>query len=355
MNYRSGHLSSMNSKERFQAAMLGDVPDRIPVFYQHFSAGRHVLNATGLTIREGFHDPETFARLCLKGQELFGFDNIMLGWGDLLTEARAMGSTWRFPEKDFYPRIDSYAVKDLADVDRLAVVDPMEDEFWSVPLKAGRIVRDKIGTEIAIVGSTLSPFFVATELRGYENIMMDALSTPDVVEKMVSVALESLKLYGERLSALGIEEVFIDDSGASGALVSEDMCGAFDTKFVKAQVQRYRALGLRSIIHNDAQMPYLDLQAGTGAACLHFNNDLVDLPEVFARYRGKVTLMSGINHQELLFKHTPAEVEDAVRKVIDLYGKEPGLVIAPGCEVPFKSPLENMVMLRQACETYGRL
>lgn len=330
------------------------MPDRVPAFYQHLSAGRNVLSATSLTMREGFRDPETFARICLKGHELFGFDNIMLGWGDLLTEARAMGSTWRFPEKDFYPRLDSYAVRDLADVDQLAAVDPMDDEFWSVPLRAGRLIADRTRDEVAIVGSTLSPFFVAAELRGYENIMMDALNSPDIVERLVSITLESLKLYGERVSALGVSDVFIDDSGASGALVSEEMCESFDIRFVKALIQRYRSLGMRSIVHNDAQLPYLDLQVGAGPACVHFNNDLVDLPSVFSRHRGKVVLMSGINHQELLFRGTPTEVDEAVRKVIELYGKGPGVIIAPGCEVPFKSPVENMVALRKACETYGR-
>ena len=344
----------MNSRERFQAAMDGNVPDRVPVFYQHLSAGKSVLNATGLTIRDGFRDPDIFARICIKGHEMFGFDNIMLGWGDLLTEARAMGSTWRFPEKDFYPRMDGYAVKDLKDVDRLVVVDPMDDEFWSVPLRAGEMIKDKVGKEVAIVGSTLSPFFVATELRGYENIMMDALTAPDVVDRLVAVALESLKLYGERASALGLEDVFIDDSGASGALVSEEMCQSFDIKYVTALVQRYRALGLRSILHNDAQLPYLDLQVGAGPACVHFNNDLVDLLSVFSKHRGKVVLMSGINHQELLFRRTPVEVRDAVRKVIELYGKGPGLIIAPGCEPPFKRPVATMVAPRHSPATLRR-
>jgi uroporphyrinogen-III decarboxylase len=100
-------------------------------------------------------------------------------------------------------------------------------------------------------------------------------------------------------------------------------------------------------------MPYLGLQLETGPNCLHFNNDYVDHPETFSTYRGKTVLMSGINHQELLFRKSPQEVEDAVAKVIDLFGKGPGLIIAPGCEVPFKSPVENMITLRESCIKFG--
>jgi uroporphyrinogen-III decarboxylase len=150
-----------------------------------------VLARAGLTMGDGFHDPQKFAHICEATHELFGFDNVMLGWGDLITEARALGSTWRFTDRDFYPRIDHYALRNISDVDALAPVDPWEDEFWSVPPKTGEIILRSLGRE------------------------------------------------------------------------------------------------------------------------------------------------------------------DAVAKIIDLYGQEPGLIIAPGCEVPFKSPVENMVMLRESCIRFG--
>jgi uroporphyrinogen decarboxylase len=115
-----------------------------------------------------------------------------------------------------------------------------------------------------------------------------------------------------------------------------------------------REKGLRTIVHNDAQMPYLDLQAAARPSCLHFNNDFVDLDDTFGRLRGKMCVMAGINHQELIFRRSPDEVEEAVRDAIARYGDAPGLIIAPGCEMPFKSPVENIVRVREACERHGR-
>jgi uroporphyrinogen decarboxylase len=266
----------------------------------------------------------------------------MLGYGDLLTEAQAMGSIWKFPERDFYPRIDRKAIQDLADVDKLAPVDPMSDQFWSVPLNDGGLLQESIGGEVAAVGSTLSPFFVATELRGNWNLMMDTITSTEVVKRVIKVALESLKTYGERLNTLRIEHVFVDDSSATGSLVSPEMCSSLDTRFVREQVQNYRSLELRTILHIDAQLPYLDMQIEIAPACLHFNNYFVDLPAVLVKHRGKSAMMSGINYQELLFRRSPQEAEEAVVKVLDLYSGGLGLIIAPGCEVPFKSPLENL-------------
>ena len=50
--------------------------------------------------------------------------------------------------------------------------------------------------------------------------------------------------------------------------------------------------------------------------------------------------MAGVDHQKVLFKKTPA-VEQEVKRTIDMFGKAPGLIIAPGCEMPFKTHREH--------------
>ena len=344
----------MNCRERFLSALRLETPDRVPVFYQQLGGARHVLQASGLTSKEGFHDPEVFARIMMKAHELFRYDNVMIGWGDLLTEAQAMGSAWKFPEKDYYPRAENYAVQGPEDVDKLVPVDPVEDRFWSVPLKAGALLQERIGREVAVLGSTISPFFLASQLRGYENIMLDTVSDPATVHRIVKVALESLKMYGERISALGLEASFMDGSVASGQLISPEMCGEYDITYLRQLLERFRSLGIKTLVHNDAELPYLNQQIEAGAAAVHYNNDLVDPVKVFREHGGKVCLASGIDHGVLIFRKTPEEVEGKVREVIELFGDVPGLIMAPGSEIPFKSPLENILRVREACEKNGR-
>jgi uroporphyrinogen decarboxylase len=215
-------------------------------------------------------------------------------------------------------------------------------------------MKERLGGEAAVVGSIISPFFMAAELRGFENTLMDLFTSPHDVVRMIGVALESSKRYADRAADLGLDAVFIDDSTATGQLISPEMAESYDVAHLKELVAYMRKAGLRTIVHNDAQQPYLDLQAAVAPSCLHFNNDYVDLAETFERFRGKVSVMAGINHQELIFRKSPEEVEAAVKRTIELYGDAPGLLIAPGCEIPFKSPLENIVRLRQACERHGR-
>jgi uroporphyrinogen decarboxylase len=79
----------------------------------------------------------------------------------------------------------------------------------------------------------------------------------------------------------------------------------------------------------------------------------VDLPKTFEMMRGRACVISGIDHMELMFKGTPQAVEEEAKRVLDLWGKSPGFIIAPGCEIPFKTPKENILSLRVAAEKFG--
>ena len=116
----------MTPKERFLSALALDMPDRIPTMHIQLGGGNRLQDITGLTIKEAYSDPEKFAQMCLATRE-FGFDNVMVGWGDLLNEAQAFGVKLSFPNERDYPR----GVPILPeDIDKLDYVDPMKDRVW---------------------------------------------------------------------------------------------------------------------------------------------------------------------------------------------------------------------------------
>jgi uroporphyrinogen-III decarboxylase len=146
----------MSPRQRFEAAMRMEEVDRPPLFYQHLGASSHLQRATGLQVRDGFQDPEVFTRLSMEAYRQFGFDNVMAGWGGILVEAHAHGSKWKFTDPRFYPRPDGYVPIDR--VPEIEPVDPLKDEFWSVPVRAAQVMVDAIGKEIAVVGCINSPW-----------------------------------------------------------------------------------------------------------------------------------------------------------------------------------------------------
>lgn len=322
------------------------VVDRLPVFYQHLGASSHLQGALGFPTMDAFSDPEKYARLAMEAHRMFGYDNVMVGWGDLLTEAQAHGLKWKFTDPRFYPRPDTYLP--IGKAAEIRPVDPMQDQFWSVQLKAARIMMRDVGNEVAVVGSCSSPTWIASETIGMENLMMAYFQQPDLVHGMLRTFVQSCKAYGERVHELGMEEVFVDDSGAGREMVSLDMYEKFDGSYLLEVMAHWRKMGVRTIIHNDSAEPYYESQAELKPSALHVHLNAVDPAKFFADLKGRLCVMAGIDHTVLLFKKSPDEVEAEVKRTIGLWGEGPGFIIAPGCELPYKTPLENIKRLKDA-------
>ena len=344
----------MTPKQRFLAALDMQVPDRIPVFYQHLGGAKWILQSCGKTMRDGFHDPEVFAEIAMESHKLYGYDNVMAGWGDILIEAQAHGTVWKWPERDFYPRVDKYAVASAGDVDRVEVIDPLRDRFWSVPIKAAGIMMDKIGREVEVMGCIDSPMLIAMEMMGAENLYMKLIQEPEIVDALIAKVTESSKLYGERISEIGLDSVMLENGTAGAEQNSPELCDRFDMKYLNLVLEMFHSLGLRTLVHNCSAIPFLDKEMALRPNAVHFNNNAVELEKVYDTLRGKTCVVSGIDHMVLMFKGTPQAVEDEARRVIDLWGKAPGFIIAPGCEIPYKTPIENILSLPNAAVKYGR-
>jgi uroporphyrinogen decarboxylase len=343
----------MSPRERFEKALQLAPVDRPPMMYQHLGAAKSVLTAIGLTMRQGFHDPEVFARISIMAQRMTGFDNVMAGWGEILVEARAHGTRWKWPERDFYPRVERYALQSPADIDGVQPVDPMEDEYWSVPLRAAGIMNERVGNEVAVLGCINSPMLIASEMMGLEGLLMATLTDPDLVEQLLDVLVESSRAYGEHLAGMGVEMVFTENGTAGLEMSSKESIERFDMKSLRKVIDSFHSSGLRAIVHNCAHNPYLDAYPEIGADAVHFHLTAVDREATFAKLRGRTAVMAGIDHMFLLFKGTPQEIDAEVASIIGAWGNSNGLMISPGCEMPFKTPMENIVAFREAVARHG--
>lgn len=344
----------MFPRERFEAAFERSPVDRPAIMYQHLGAARTVLSAAGLTMREGFHDPEKFAKICIMAQRITGFDNVMAGWGDILVEARAHGTRWKWPEKDYYPRSDGYAISTLAELDKVQPVDPMKDEFWSVPLRAAGLLQERHGNEVAVVGCINGPMMMSGEVMGYENLLMSTWSEPDLAAQLMDRMLESSRMYGEHLSGMGIGHVFIEDGTCSPDVNSIEGLQRFDLGYLNKLMASFRSHGIRSIVHNCAVNPYVDGYLDMKIEALHLTPKAAARKGVYDEFRSRTTVIGGIDQTFLLFKGTPAQVEAEVRSMMKDWGGDPGYMIAPGCEMAFKTPIENIIALREAASKCAR-
>ncbi len=332
--------------------MAMEPADRPAIMYQHLGAARHVLAAAGLTMREGFHDPEAFARIAMMGQRVTGFDNVMAGWGDILIEARAHGMEWAFPEKDYYPRSKKYVEMTPSNLEKIEPVDPLKDEYWSVPLRAAKIMMDRVGNEVEVLGCVVTPMGIAGEIVGLENLLMASFTDPDVVDRLLGTVVGSLEIYGEHMSRFGISTIYVED-GAELSLNRPEEIERYQLANLKKVVESFHSHGMKVIAHNCAAKPYLDGYIGVGADAVTFHVTAVDLEKTMNMFRGRLAVMAGIDQTTLLFKGTEREIQAEVERIFDAWGDDSGFMFTTGCEMAFKTPVENIIAFREAVARHG--
>jgi uroporphyrinogen decarboxylase len=341
----------MNSRERFSAALDGDGTDRVPVMYQHLGGMTHVQQVAGIAIQEAYFDPKKFAQLSLAALDVFGYDNVMAGWGDLLMEAQAFGSKLSFSNRNNYPNSEPAAMSDMESVEKLSSIDPFDDPVWSVQIKAARIMMQDAGKSTMVLGCTSSPFIIASGILGYENLMVWQMLQPEELAVLLSKVVESLKMLGVRLTNYsGIDAIFISGGLADAEQNTLEMCMRFDLEPLRGVIQEFHRLGLRTIVHNCSYAPFLDEQMSVLVPrAIHFWVGARGASERMTSETGQITKVAGIDHQNLIYQGSLDEIEVAVAKAIKLFGDR-RTIIAPACELPSDTPVESARELVRVCE-----
>ncbi|HQQ25384.1 MAG TPA: uroporphyrinogen decarboxylase family protein, partial [Methanomassiliicoccales archaeon] len=55
----------------------------------------------------------------------------------------------------------------------------------------------------------------------------------------------------------------------------------------------------------------------------------------------------------LLFKGTEREIQAEVERIFDAWGDDSGFMFTTGCEMAFKTPVENIIAFREAVARHG--
>ncbi len=304
--------------------------------------GNYLQDVTGLTIKEAYSDPKKFAQMCLSTRE-FGFDNVMVGWGDLLNEAQAFGVQLSFPNDRDYPR---GAPISLEAIDNLEYIDPIKDEVWSVSLKAAKIINEKVGSEVAVIGQVSDPFTLAASVRGFDGLLMDEIMEPDRMHHLLKVLTDSLTEYGRLLKDLsGLEIIFIEDGSADSEQNEFQLAKTFDIDYAQTMAESFHKVGLMTILSNCAKGAYLEAQfEAVKPTAIHTSFDWDGYTNAVSMLRGKGCLAAGIL-PHFIARSNPGEIRQKVSELIRSSGDGTGLIVTSAGEIPFDAPMENIKAL----------
>lgn len=324
----------MNSKERLDTFVAGGTVDRRPNLT---IVGSVVTRYTGISVETYCRDGLAMARaaqLCARKARL---DYVQIA-SDLVREAEAFGATIEYCP-DRLPTVAHPALEDIggaralrplrvADTPRLqALVDATawalqnEPDIWPMTLCVG-------------------PATVAGNTRGVQNFLVDLLDDPDACAVLLGVACDTGCALIDALAQVGAQWIYVADPVAS--LLSPALYEELVLPLHKQLFGRMAQHGIRGRLHmcGDTRR-LLPLTSACGARIVDIDH-AVPYADALKAAEGRCILNGNIDPVADVFDATPAHTRAALRAAAAAAKNAPNAMFMPGCELPTRTPLENL-------------
>ena len=220
--------------------------------------------------------------------------------------------------------------------------DPADARFFAdLP---ERIERQRDLFRVFSIGFSL--YERAWTLRGMENLLLDFIDHPAFVHDLLGVIADYNIAQVKKALTFDIDAVYFgDDWGQQHGL---QMGPALWREFIHPELKRMyhavRAAGKYVFIHSCGDVDeLLDDLVELGVSCFNpCQPEVMDVPALIQRYRGRLTFHGGLSTQRTLPYGTPDDVRKEVRALISL-GQDGSYILSPAHAVEGDVPLENLL------------
>ena len=340
---------SVTPFKRVMAAINLSQVDRVPVVPQITYATSQFL---GVKFHKPMFDSVLMARALWAGYERLGYDGIFVGWESSFNLiAESMGCELRIFE-DQNPSVVKGVINRPQDLKEVKLPDPEKDGRLPVYLKAIDILKSKARGDVPLISYVPGPLTLSGVLYGLEKLMFDIIKNPGFVHRLSRFTTSASQEFAVAKAIHGADIVVVADPTASTDLISPAMFEDLAFPYIKEVIRAIDEAGAVPSLHICGNTsPILEKMVDTGAKVLELD-EKVDLGEAKKRVGMRICLMGNVD-TTLLLRGRPADVELKAKDCIDKAASGSGFILSSGCEIPLKTPIDNLRSMVQAAKKYG--
>jgi uroporphyrinogen decarboxylase len=268
---------------------------------------------------------------------------------DLSVEAECFGCVVTATD-DEVPTIEEPLITDEDEAEELTVPE-IGSGRTGIYLDAIKQAKELI-TDRPILAGMIGPYSLAARLFDVSEIMMNCYDDPDMVHTVLEKCTQFLISYAKAYREVGADGIVMAEPVAG--LLSPTLEEEFSAPYVKQIVDAVQNDDFIVIYHNcgDNVPKMLDSILSTGAAAYHFGN-AVDLEkDILAKVPANVVVMGNVDPVGVLRMGTPESVREATTELLQKCTPHPNFVLSSGCDMPPKTPWENINAFFAAAEDF---
>jgi uroporphyrinogen decarboxylase len=334
-------MRSVHAKrERIEAALGGERPDRLPLgLWVHFP-----------TIDD---DIDALAHATIDFYERYDLD-----WIKVTPRMPSAIEDWGaklggyHPARGFYFIADR-PVKTADDWHRLPYVAP-DAPAQGQQLALLRAVRALAGPDVPILATLFAPSMMAGFVADDATFIDHLRNEPAALAAGLTTIAHTIADFGLACLDNGADGIFYSIKYASGRLIAEHEYAPLDAAYDRPVGATLHARSRLTMLHVHGGELAFDRFANFPCHAINWY-DRVDGPQL-DRARGRIpdrTLCGGIDHERTLLIGTPGEVAFEIADAAAQTGGR-NFLVGPGCTVPVVASAENLGAIRDAVARLAR-
>jgi uroporphyrinogen decarboxylase len=265
--------------------------------------------------------------------------------GDLWLEAEAVGNELDFPEEATC-YVKRYVLEDKINLAKLNVPDPKHDKRLPDYLECFERIASVI-KDTPVAGAVSGPCTIAMCLRRPETFITDTYDDPNFVHELMRYCTDLTKKFGDALKETG-SSVNVGDPSASCTCISPAIYREFVKPYHQEVVDHFQQVALHICGYID---PLIEELIGVGFNAISID-ETSSLRKIVLINQKRAVIFGNVS-THLFVDGTKKQIEESVKECIDIAAKGSAFILAPGCEVPPETPIENIDYFMEAARKYG--
>jgi MtaA/CmuA family methyltransferase len=349
----------MTGRERLDAALRGEKPDQVPIFLRDLTLGLDVCDYSTPEVCAGpnGYDADKSARCVIETQRLLGHDCVVGGIHDLGLDVERFGGRVEFAERGipFVARPAFASADDIPDPGDLAAAPP-----GRLPglVRSYQLVREQIGSQVAIAANVEGPVTKAGLLRGLDALLSDMMRDPPAARTAVDVAVELCCEHVCVLLDAGADFVFVAAASDGPAAIRPEHYLEYTIPGLARIISAAREREAPVVFHphgpfTDSRFHHLvDAAVETGIVGFQFGEDN-DFAVAKRHWGTRICILGGVDIPSALLPGPPEHIQEVTKAVLAQARVGGGFVLMPSCSVHRGFPVAHLQTMIEAARTRG--